>query len=143
MPSLVGSEMCIRDSQHLNFDDPEPESEELEIPERDPFRFSAQDAPLLFDDTPDNTHDRTTPESTDPPDPDPPTEPPGPRDPEPEPGPAPLDPGLRQDDPPGPPRTRAAARVPGQELPALPGIAYDRLPIERALKKIKKVIKPK
>ena len=96
--------------QHLSFDDPEPESEDLEIPERDPFRFSAQDTPLLFDDTPDDTHDRTTPKPTDPLDPnprnqDPPTEPPDPdlRDPKPEPGPAPLDAGLRQNDPPGPP----------------------------------------
>ena len=62
--------------------------------------------------------------------------------PEPEPARAHLDPGLRQDDPPGPPRTRAAARVPWQELPTLPGIAHDRLPIERALKKLKKVITP-
>ena len=83
----------------------------------------------MFDDSSDDTPNGTNPHDL--------------PDPDPEPGPAPLDPGLRQNDPPGPPRTRAAAKVPGQELPALPGIAHDRLPIERALKRIKKVIKPK
>ena len=93
----------------------------------------------MFDDSSDDTPNGTNPEPTEPPDPNPPNLP----DPDPEPGPAPLDPGHRQNDPPGPPRTRAAARIPSHELPALPGIAHDRLPKERALKKIRKVIHPK
>ena len=69
-----------------------------------------------------DNNDRATLEPKEPPDANP-----GEADAPPEPGPAraPLDPGLRQNDPPGPPKTRAAARVPGQELPALPGIAHD------------------
>ena len=124
---------------YIHFDDPEPESEDTEQPETDPFRFSAQDFSPIFDDSPEDTHDGTIPEPNEPPDP----VPSDPQDPDPEPEPAPLDPRLRHDEPPGPPRTRAVARVPGNELPALPGIAHDRLPIERALNKIKKVIKPK
>ena len=80
-------------SQHLSFDEPEPTT-------RDPVRFSSIDAPVPFDDTPDDTpdnNDRTTPEPKEPPDPDP-GEPDTPR----EPGPAraPLDLGLRQKRPP-------------------------------------------
>ena len=133
--------------QHLNFDDPETETDDNEAPESDPFRFSAQNPSVSFDDLTDYTPPGTNPEPTNPPDPLPPdppdTDPTLAPDPNPGPGPAPLDPGLRQNEPPGPPKTRAAARVPGHELPALPGIAHDRLPIERALKKIKKVVKPK
>ena len=127
-------------SQHLNFNDPEPEinieQEEDSASSKHPFRFSAFDSrDALYDDF---NYDRTTDEPHEPPDThsDPPTPEP-PEDHDPETARAPLDPGLRQDEPPGPPRTRAAAKVPGQELPTLPGIAHDRLPIERALKKKK------
>jgi len=83
--------------------------------------------------------DGTIPEPNEPPD----TNPPNPQDPGPEPEPGPLDPRLRHEEPPGPPRTRAAARAPGNELPALPGIAHDKLPIERAINKLKKTLQPK
>ena len=93
------------------------------------------------DNTPDDAFDnidRTTPEPDEPPNPNPGN----PDSPVPGPAHAPVDPGLRQNDPPGPPRTRATARVPGQELPASPGIAHDRLPLEHVLKKLKKVVTP-
>ena len=112
------------------------------VPTKDPFWFSSANPPISFDDTPDDVidnNDRMTPEPDEPPDPNP-GEPDSP--PVPEPARAPIDPGLRQNDPPGPPRTRAAARAPGQKLPALPGIAHDRLPFERVLKRLKKVITP-
>ena len=141
-------------SQHLTFNEPDTD---LERPETDadltisnPFRFSAIDCPTPVEDALDDAlddRDRTPPEPVEPPDPNPDTD----QHPDPEgsntpaPGAAaryPADPGLRQSEPPGPPRTRAAARVPGQELPALPGIAHDRLPIERMLHKLKKRVNP-
>ena len=130
--------------QHLTFDETESDQE---LPDNDntisdPFRFSSIDCPTLFDDTHDDAFDntdRTTPEPEEPPDPnreDPNAPVPGAA------APYPTDPGLRQNDPPGPPRTRAAARAPGQELPALPGIAHDRLPLECMLHKLKKQVNP-
>ena len=141
-------------SQHLTFDESDTD---LERPETDadltisnPFRFSAIDCPTPVEDAHDDAlddRDRTPPEPVEPPDPGPDTDqhpdPEGPNTPAP--GAAaryPADPGLRQTEPPGPPRTRAAARVPGQELPALPGIAHDRLPLERMLHKLKKRVNP-
>ena len=86
-------------SQHLNFDEPELDQNEILPTTGDPFRFSSFDALAPFDDTPDDTpdnnpNDRTTPEPEEPPDPDlgEPDTPPEPR-----PGRAPLDPELRQD----------------------------------------------
>ena len=125
--------------QHLLFDDPDPETDQSEPPDPDPFRFSAQDFTPTLDDTTDDTPDGTIPEPNEPPD----TNPPNPQDPGPEPEPGPLDPRLRHEEPPGPPRTRAAARAPGNELPAMPGIAHDKLPIERAINKLKKTLQPK
>ena len=97
--------------QHLHFADPEPETNNTEQPDPDPFRFSAQDFPTFFDDSTNDTPKGTIPEPNEPPDPDLPD----PQDPDPEPEPGPLDPGLRHDEPPGPPCTRAAAI----ELPAM------------------------
>ena len=51
--------------------------------------------------------------------------------------------GYRQDEPPGPPRTRAKAQKPGRELPPLPGLGHDRLPLERWLNKKKKQLQDK
>ena len=135
-------------SQHLDFDEPEtdPELPSTDLTISNPFRFSSIDYPIPIDDAHDDAldnTDRTTPKPEEPPDPEPDDEHEDPT--APVPGAAardPLDPGLRQADPPGPPRTRAAARIPGQELPALPGITHDRLPLERMLHKLKKRVNP-
>ena len=42
---------------------------------------------------------------------------------------------YRQNEPPGPPRTRRAAQAPHMELPDLPGIGYEKTSLERFLSK--------
>ena len=63
-------------SQHLSFDEPEPEQDipNPAVPTKDPFGFSSVNPPISFDDTPDDVtdnNDRMTPEPDKPPDPDP------------------------------------------------------------------------
>ena len=151
-------------SQHLLANEPDPDAKTnpLSLPSTK-FKYSSFDPPLPGDEEPAEAdvsdEPDTPPVSNSPPDPDTgpstppedsgnqdytPSAPPAP-DPPDDGGararvPPPMPTDYRQNEGPGPPRTRFRAKTPGQELPSLPGIGYDKTSLERFLAK---QLKPK
>ena len=151
-------------SQHLLSNEPDSTNPPPSLPSAR-FKYSSYDPPLPGDEEPieaDVSDEPDTPPATGPP-PEPssgPSTPPEDSDtgnqdyiPSAPPAPDPPDDGgararfpptmptdYRQNEGPGPPRTRFRATAPGQELPSLPGIGYDKTSLERFLAK---QLKPK